>query len=192
MHHQLDPILINLGIKSPSSLQLFKANALVVEAEKNTVIFSENKRNSNEYILLSGVAHRYNGDSKGKEVTTGFYLGGDVITPHFARTSKGKSIFSLQVLTDAVLAEIPVAALDGLRSQHREFYVFGQQVVENELSQAVQLEVIFRSFSAKERLLAMRKQYPNIENLVSHTVIASYLGITHVSFSRLRKELSGK
>ena len=83
-----------------------------------------------------------------------------------------------------------MARLDALRAAHQEFRNFGQRVVERELSMAMLLEVALRSYSARERLLALRKQYPNLENLIPHHIIASYLGITHVSFSRLRSELS--
>ena len=85
-----------------------------------------------------------------------------------------------------------MAVLDKLRTEYAEFREFGQRVLETELSRTFFNEVIYRSYNAKERLLAMREQYPNLENLVPHNVIASYLGITNVSFSRLRNELSKK
>lgn len=192
MTDKLDDLLKGFGINSPSSIQLFRDKAHIIELQKNTDVFVEGKKNSSEYLLVSGIAHRYNLSDKGDMVTTGFYLPKSVITPHFARTNRGKSIFSLQTLTDAVLAGIPVAELDGLRKDNKEFHDFGQRVIEKELSTSVLLEVTFRSFNARERLLAMRKQYTNLENLVPHNLIASYLGITNVSFSRLRKELSRK
>ncbi|WP_247237173.1 Crp/Fnr family transcriptional regulator [Telluribacter sp. SYSU D00476] len=190
MADTVDHLLQSFGISSSTSKQLFREQATIIELPKNVDIFIEGKKNYSEYLMISGVAHRYNNSDKGDSVTTGFYLSHSVITPHFARTSEGKSLFSLQTLTDAVLAEIPVEKLDELRTTNKEFRDFGQRVVERELSTAVLVEVALRSFSAKERLIAMRKQYPNLENLIPHHVIASYLGITHVSFSRLRSELS--
>lgn len=192
MTDQLDDLLQSLGITSSSSRELFRESARLLELPRNTDVFVEGKKNLSEYLLVAGVVHRYNVSEKEERVTTGFYLEGSVITPHFARTNRGKSIFSLQTLTEAVLAEIPVAALDHLRNTNAAFRDFGQRVIEKELSQAVRLEVTFRSLSARERLVAMRQQYPNLENLVPHHLIASYLGITHVSFSRLRNELAGK
>ena len=64
-----------------------------------------------------------------------------------------KSIFSLQTLTYAVIAEIPVKELDILRQNNKEFRDFGQRILEAELSQTYFNEVVFRSFSARERLL---------------------------------------
>ena len=188
----LESLLQNLGINAPVSRQQFINKSAIIELPKNTVLFKAGGTNNKEYLLLEGILHRYNLSEKGTMVTTGFYLPGSVVTPHFARTSKSKSIFSTQALTNALLAAIPVAELDALRESNSEFRDFGQRVVEKELSTALQLDVAFRSYSAKGRLLAMRKQYPYLENEVPHPVIASYLGITNVSFSRLRKELSVK
>jgi CRP-like cAMP-binding protein len=110
-----------------------------------------------------------------------------VITPHFARTNNGKSIFSLETLTDVALAEIPVADLDRLRYTNHEFNLFGQRIIEAAFAQTIYNETVFRSFNAKERLLTLRKQFPNLENLIPHHIIASYLGITNISLSRLRR-----
>jgi CRP-like cAMP-binding protein len=119
-------------------------------------------------------------------------MGNAVITPHFARTKNGKSIFSLQALTDILIIEIPVDALDNLRFTNEYYKTFGKKVIEEELSKSIFTDIVFRSNTAKERLLSFRSTYPNLENLIPHNIIASYLGITKVSFSRLRSESTKK
>lgn len=188
----LENILNDLGLTSKFSKQLFIEKATIREYSKSINIFVEGKKNELEYLLISGVLHRFNFSDKGDIVSTGFYMPKTVITPHFARTKKGKSIFNLQTLTDTIIAEIPVNALDNLRYKNKEFHAFGQQILENELSQTYFNEVVYRSYNAKERLITLRKQFPNLENIIPHHFISSYLGITNVSFSRLRKELSKK
>ncbi len=115
-----------------------------------------------------------------------------VVTPHFARTNKGKNIFGIQTITDVVVIEIPVKEMDNLRYTNEEFHEFGQRILESELSQTYFNEIVYRTYNAKERLLTLRKQFPNLENLAPHNIISSYLGITNVSFSRLRNELYRK
>lgn len=127
-------------------------------------------------------------NDKGEIITTGLYMGPRVITPHFARTVNNKNIFSLQALTNVVLLEIPVRQLDELRYNVPEFRLFGQNVLENELAVNLKTDIDYRSLTAKEKLTLLRNAFPGIENLVPHQVIASYLGITNVSLSRLRKE----
>ena len=188
----LDEILNDFGVTSTSSRQLFKDKSTLKEYSKSKDIFVEGKKNDLEYLLVSGVLHRHNISDKGDIVTTGFYMPKSVITPHFARTNKGKNIFTLQTLTDSVIAEIPVEELDNLRFNNKEFHEFGQRILEKELLQTYFNEVVYRTYNAKERLLALRKNFANLENLIPHNIISSYLGITNVSFSRLRNELSKK
>lgn len=190
MEDKLEQVLQGYRIESAYARKLFMSAATIKNYSKNDHIFMSGKKNNKEYLLLSGILHRYNISDKGDEVTTGFYLSSSVITPHFARSSNGNSIFNLQTLTDSVVAEIAVEDLDNLRHSNLEYNEFGKRIIESELSRTFYNETVFRSFNAKERLLALRDQYPNLENLISHRVIASYLGITKVSFSRLRNELS--
>jgi CRP-like cAMP-binding protein len=190
MEDYLEKALNAFNIKSASSRRLFINKAVIKEYPINQIIFTEGKKNEFEYFLLKGILHRYNYSEKGYAVTTGFYIALTVITPHLARTSKDKSIFTIQALTDCVLAEIPSAEFDFLRRTNNEFHQFGQNIIEGELSRIFFSEMVNRSYSAKERLLNLRKVYPNIENLVPLGIIASYLGITNVSFSRLRADLT--
>jgi CRP-like cAMP-binding protein len=192
MLDELDEKLMELEIQSSKSRLLFKERAVMKTFQKNDHIFLEGDANACEYLLLRGVLHRYNVSDKGEMVTTGFYMGKNVVTPHFARVNDHKCIFSLQALTESVIAEIPVAALNELRFTNREFQLFGQKIVQAELAKIFFFESVCRSYPAKERLLILRKHFPNLENLVPHHTIASFLGITQVSFSRLRHELSVK
>lgn len=177
------------GLKDKSEQDLFAQHCIIHDYPKHYLLFEEGKKDDKEYFLLEGILHRFNISSSGNEVTTGIYKGPVIITPHFARTVKLKNIFSLQTLTPVKIGTIPVKIFDELRYTYPGFRQLGQHVVEQELSNQLLNDIIYRSNQAKERLLTLRKAYPNIENLISHQIIASYLGITHVSFSRLRKEL---
>ncbi|WP_320052604.1 Crp/Fnr family transcriptional regulator [uncultured Acetobacteroides sp.] len=190
MAKRLDSTLRLLGIQAGETRTLFTSHATVREYEKGDIIFHEKRCNSTEYILIDGILHRYNATLQGLPVTTGFYQATAAITPHFARTIAGQSLFSMEALTCSVVAEISVEDLDRLRSISPELERFGARVVANELLSNLQEDVVNRSTSAKERLLLLRRRHPLLENLVPHSAIASYLGITNVSFSRLRSALS--
>jgi len=184
--------LNKFGLESEQSKKMFLDNCVIQNYNKNEILFSENKNNLYEYLLFEGVLHRFNFDENGNSVTTGFYIGSSVITPNFARIVKNKSLFTLQALTDVCIAEIPVSVLDNFRYTNKEFEIFGLKVLQNELSKNILTDIVYRSSNAKERLHMLRKTYPNLENLIPHSIIASYLGITNVSFSRLRNELITK
>lgn len=175
-----------------SSLDLILSSCKAKYLNREEHLSQLGKVDAYEYFLLEGVIHRYVLNEEGENISSGLYQSGTVLTPHFARTIAGQSIFNLQALTQSVLAEVPVKIFDSLRYSYEDIRSFGLKVVEQELLTSLASETAHRSMSAKDRLLTFRKNYPNLENLVPHTIIASYLGITPVSFSRLRKELAGK
>lgn len=188
----LGTILNAFSSVPPQVVQLIMENGIYQSYKKNEIIFSEKRYNAFEYFQLEGVTHRYNSDEDQQLLTTGFYLNETVITPHFARTTNGQSIFSLQALTDCQYLKVPVGTFDELRENHPSVRAFGQRVVEKEFVKNLNHEVLFRSFTAKDRLQFFRANFPNLENLIPHTIIASFLGITPVSFSRLRNESAKK
>ena len=188
----LGTILNSYSPVSPSAINLVWDSGSVQSFNKNEIIFSEKRYNAFEYFQLEGISHRYNTDEDSQVLTTGIYPDGVVITPHFARTNNGQSIFSLQALTDCMYLKVPVGTFDELREKHPPIRTFGQSVVEIEFIINLNHEVLFRSYTAKERLLFFRTHFPQLENIIPHTIIASFLGITPVSFSRLRNELAKK
>lgn len=177
---------------SSAAIEDMLYNGNVQLYKKNELIFSEKKFNAFEYFQLHGISHRFNMDTDNQVITTGIFADQQVITPHFARTKNSLSIFSLQALTECMVLKIPVGAFDELRFTNEQIRAFGQRVVEKEFIRSLNYEVLFRSYTAKDRLLFFRSHYPSLENLVPHIVIASFLGITPVSFSRLRNELARK
>ena len=98
-------------------------------------------------------------------------------------------MINFQALTDVKLAYIDASVFEELMIKNLEIRFFGNTVLRNELMQKVNKEIGLASLTAKERLIKFREQYPAFENLISHSDIATYLGITNISLSRLRKEL---
>lgn len=162
------------------------------KVKKNEIVFQENRFEAFEYFQLEGVSHRYNLDEDMQALTTGIYQGETVITPHFARTTNGQSIFTLQALMDGVYLKIPAGLFREISDQNQQIRMFGRAVIEKEFTRSLNFEILFRSFNAKDRLIWFRTKYSQLENLIPHTIIASFLGITPVSFSRLRNDLARK
>lgn len=174
---------------SDEEVALIADSGEVHDYDKNEIIITAGRYNAYEYFQLSGISHRYNQDEEQKKVTTGIYCEQEVITPHFARTRNNQSIFSLQAITPCQYVQVAIGSFDNLRLSNPNIRDFGQRVVEKEFRSNLQFEVLFRSSGAKERLEYFRQNYAMLENVIPHGIIASFLGITPVSFSRLRNGL---
>ena len=158
----------------------------VKEIKKNDLLLVEGKLNHQEYILLDGIFRSFLLNSKGKEITISFFSAQSVLSPALTRTSNGRSLLNFQALTDARLAEMDAAKFEVLIEDNLEIREFANIVVRVELMDKVNKEIRLASWTALERLEHFRKDYRHFENIVAHHMVASYLGITNVSLSRLR------
>jgi hypothetical protein len=75
-----------------------------------------------------------------------------------------------------------------LMIENLEIREFENSVMRQELVNNVQKEIRMASWTAKERLEQFLKDFSILENRIPHLMIASYLGITNISFSRLPKQ----
>ena len=158
--------------------------------DKGDTFIKRNKRNTNEYFILEGICRSYLISPEGEEITLSFFTSNSILSPYSTRTKEEISQLNFQALTDVKLSSMNAFKFEELMINNLEIRRFGNAVLRNELTMKVDKEIGLASLTAKERLLKFREQYPMLENLIPHTDIASYLGITNISLSRLRRDLA--
>lgn len=147
------------------------------------------KRNSHEYFIMDGICRSYLISPEGEEITISFFNSGSVLSPFVTRTINGISNLNFQALTNLRIGIIDSALFENMMVNNLEIREFGNMVLKMELKKKVDKETGMASLTARERLIKFREEYRILENLVPHSTIATYLGITNVSLSRLRKDL---
>ncbi|MFY0687470.1 MAG: Crp/Fnr family transcriptional regulator [Cyclobacteriaceae bacterium] len=160
-----------------------------VQVDKGMNFIEKGRHDNNEYFVLDGISRSYLLSPEGEKVTISFYTANMVLSPHTIRVQDGRSTLNFQALTPLELGVLDAKAFEQQMIENLEIREFGNTVLRNELKSKVTKEIGLASLTAKERLIAFRETYPGMENFVSHVDIASYLGITNISLSRLRKEL---
>jgi len=184
------PIINGVWPISGRSLDLVAELIEVESYEKGDLIIGKGKRNNKEYFVFEGVCRSFLHSPEGDEVTISYFLEGEVLSPNKTRTANQLSQLNFQALTNLTIASMDADKFEQLMIDHLDIREFGNMVLQNELLSKVEKEIGLASLSAKERLQLFRKKYHFLENLIPHTDIASYLGITNVSLSRLRKDQS--
>ncbi|MDY2587809.1 Crp/Fnr family transcriptional regulator [Winogradskyella aquimaris] len=183
------PIVNKVSPVSERSLELMSDLIIVEVYEKGDVFIDRGKNNNKEYFVYEGVCRSFLLNPEGEEVTISYFLEGGVLSPNKTRTANQISHLNFQALTKVTLASLNADKFEQLMINHIDIREFGNMVLQNELLAKVEKEIALASLNGRERLLLFRKKYHFLENLISHVDIASYLGITNVSLSRLRKEL---
>lgn len=189
MNYLLSEITQKVYPISRSSLEILEAQFELEIFEKKDIIIRAKASNNKEYFLLDGICRSFLINPLSEETTLSFYTSNTVISPFITRTKKGKSLYNLQALTKVKLASINSTVFAEMRTENTEVRNFAHTVLQNELIKKVDKEVGLASLTAAERLKKFRIDYPMLENLIPHPYIASYLGITNISLSRLRRNL---
>ena len=148
---------------------------------------------SDDYFFLeTGLLRAFAYDPAGHDVTTGFYGPGEVVFEVASFFQRTPSLEYVQALTDCAGWRLSFAQLNALFHARPEFREFGRAV-------------LVRGFAAlKTRLLAtitepaavryehLLRASPALMQHAPLKHIASYLGITDTSLSRIRKALVHK
>jgi len=183
------PIVNRVSPVSEGSLDLISDLIVVEVYEKGDVFIDRGKKNNKEYFVYEGVCRSFLLSPEGEEVTISYFLEGGILSPNKTRTANQISHLNFQALTKLTIASMDADKFEQLMIDHLDIREFGNMVLQNELLAKVEKEIALASLNAKERLILFREKYHFLENLISHADIASYLGITNVSLSRLRKGL---
>ena len=170
---------------STASISKIEEILTIENIEKGRTFIKRKKSNTKEYFVLDGICRSYLVNPEGKEISISFFMANSILSPHSVRTKNGTSLYNFQALSD-----VRLASMEKKRIENLEMRRFGNAVLQGELIQKIDKEIGLASLSAKERLLKFREKYPMLENQISHKDIASYLGITTISLSRLRKDLT--
>jgi CRP-like cAMP-binding protein len=152
----------------------------------NEVFIEAGHKNKSEYFILEGFCRSFVFNPEGEEITLSFFKAHDVLSPHIIRTRNDVSLLNYQALTDLEMVEFDADVFLNLMINNLELREFGNNILKNELVEKTEREIALASYTASERLKEFRKEFGILENLIPHPIIASYLGITNVSLSRLR------
>ena len=141
------------------------------------------------HFVVSGLLRgHYNKD--GRNVTTGFQAEGTIITPLSSFLNRRAALFTLETLEPTVLYRMHY---DDLRELFRRSHAFEHISREATLASLVDLEnrlYALQFYSAQERYENFLVQFPNLINRLSLTHIASYLGVSLETLSRVRTNLT--
>jgi len=162
------------------------------ELKKDEFIVKEHQKFNREIFVHMGVIRGFYCSSSGKEINVSFYQDNELVCPYFARTTNGKSNINLQAITPTLIIEVEQDTMKTIRHKYLDLIKYSSLVVENELTRKTQHEIFLLIKDAEERYRMFQTLYPHLENRISQYHIASYLRITPVSLSRLRKNLSKK
>ena len=181
----------DLGVHSEELLDKLEAVSQAVTLQKGEILNKKGERQTMLPFLIEGMMRCVTLDSEGKEKTVGFTISrGDVVLSNMDLT--GCHISTDQAMVPSTLILLPIDyVLQNMKDEPEVIRVYQEQIVKWGMiyqSRAVSLS----QGNATERFEWFCKEYPGMIDMVNNLYIASFLGITPVTLSRLRHGVATK
>jgi CRP-like cAMP-binding protein len=141
------------------------------------------------YMVFSGIVRCYLITETGKEFNKTFCMSVGFAASLTALVTKKPSLFVFETLTDCEIFEMDYNKLMKLCESNIVINTLYSRVLESVYASYEKRLVDLISLEAKDRYLALRKQIRNVDELIPQYHIASYLGITPVQLSRIRRKI---
>ena len=163
-----------------------------IEIAKNELLLKENRVSKKTYFLETGFIRSYTFAASGEEVTTNIFSAPCVVNNFLSFFKQQLAKENFQTLTDCKLWQMSYQDVQVYFHTIPEFREFGRLLLVNNYSLLHERMIGMIKDTAEIRYLKLMKTHPDIFKNVPLKIIASYLGITDTSLSRIRKELSQK
>jgi CRP-like cAMP-binding protein len=186
----LYPILNNISPISKVNWDIAKPYFKTKTLKQGEHLFYMEDKVEDFYFLIEGLARYYYLTEKGKEFNKSFAEKKGHLLSSISAVSHGTgSPFSVEVLSSFTTLYIPYKKLLELGEKYKEWNDLLLRIYENLVIKKERREADFLLLNARERYEKFLSDYSMIEDAVPNYHIASYLGITDVALSRIRKEM---
>ena len=141
------------------------------------------------YFVLMGCVRQFFIDESGKEVTTNFFIEEQAIPIINEKTKDELSKYSLVCVEDCILVVGDVTSENTMFNKYPQLEMMIRKMMEINLGEMQNQLGEFISSSPEERYKTVLKQRPQLIDRVPQHQLASYLGITPESLSRIKKRI---
>ncbi|RKR14725.1 CRP-like cAMP-binding protein [Maribacter vaceletii] len=174
---------------SSEELELIVAQFEEVDFNKNAYLIEKGKVASYYYFLESGFLRSYTIDTEGNDITTKFFSVNDIVIDWHSYFLKKLCKESIKAITEGRCWKISFSNF--MKLFHIEsFREVGRTRLINNYFELKNHSISVIADQAKDRYLNLLKEKPLIIQNVPLKHIATYLGITDTSLSRIRKEIT--
>lgn len=154
--------------------------------EKGELLFEQGKNITEVFYVVSGCMRAFQTDEKGKEHTMSFNTQNFWLCDYKGLYLESTGSISSDALEDSQVLAFNMLDLECLYVKHPELATVGRGFLQRHVATLHDRILDQLRLTAQERYDLFLKKYAHIEQIAANRYIASYLGITQQSLSRLR------
>lgn len=171
------------------TLDIIEKSFIRKEKKKGDLLFRQGEVCKSLNFISEGMCRSFS-IKDGKDITTWFSFKNEFITSFVSFFSKEPSYESVEMLSDGVLYEISAHKFFNTRKPTAQI----EQVINYfNVLYTVQLEkrlFLIQAHTAREKYKQILVQQPHLIKCISNKHLASYLGITRETLSRIRSSIN--
>jgi len=141
-------------------------------------------------FVVKGALREYNVDDKGNEHILQFALEGWVISDLYSFMTSEPATYNIDALEDSELLLLTKHSQEELLKRIPKYETYSRMQMTGAYMAMQKRVTSILSMSIEDRYLSFIEMYPNIVQRVPQHMIASYMGLTPETLSRVRKKIS--
>ena len=171
-------------------LELIRAASAERKLRKWQSILHEGEVWGSNCFIASGCCRMYRFDKEGTDHTLRFGIENWWITDLESFNHETPSEYNIEALASSTVIIWKKDKWEELLKTIPAFKLFNEQLTANAYEASQRRIFYLISYSATEKYLEFQKTYPSVFNSVPLYMIASYLGISRETLSRIRKDFT--
>ena len=175
------------GFRDPELIQGLSKASVLENVKRGTILTQIGERPVSVMFLMEGIVRGYIVDENGQEMTDCFaHRSGDVLIG--CSGLETPSLIAFETLTPCTILRVSTETLNQLMQSHPEMILaYSHNLMEALLRHWEIKRILYQP--AMQRYRWFLENYPSLIDQISNKHIASFLGITPVTLSRLRRQL---
>ena len=191
MQNIINKIKKSISLSSEAEKYIYSI-AKEKSVSKGEILIREGQTVNKTFFVSQGSLRSFCIDKEGKEHTLQFAIKDWWISDFIAIYNHEPASLTVESITDSTVIEFNAQKLDEIFLHFPEFEPFQRKNLERHVVSLHKRILNQLQLTALERYNLFLGQYPDIERYITNYHIASYLGITQQSLSRVRAEIAKK
>lgn len=170
-------------IYSLGKLKRIKAGEIIIKA---------GEINYNAIFVLKGLLRNYVITTDGDERTLLFCKEGDQTGSHSTIFYKKPATENIEAVENSIVFMMNSVIAEKISDKHPKLLQLHNNILKKILAESVERIIFFTVLSPEERFKQLFTNHPDLVKRVPQKYLASYIGVTTVSLSRIKSRINGK
>lgn len=185
-----EDFFLKFNFKNADDIQLIKSISEKLVFPKNKIIRKAGEYEKYIHILTQGYALSFIIDENDKQFVKNLFTPVASVSSFMALLNNKPSELNYKCITDCIVYKISFDEFKALTKKHHSISIFYNKALEYEFVQHYNRVMDLSLLDSTERYLKLKKEIPRVDQIFPQHFIASYLNVTAVQLSRIRKKLA--